>query len=581
MNLRLAKLFINLVGSVRAVYLLILIFFANGLELLGISLFIPIIELFSNSGVLRTKYAAVLETYIPVSTSLGDLNILLILLSLAFTFKAIVALIVRHLSLKACSEIQNTLRLKLFNCIISSDLAYFQSKKQGVLLNVLGDQVNRLGQVLFVSIQLTAQWLATFVFLIFVFFVSWKLTLIAVLPCIFIFPWVRSMGRKANHHGSLQTRSQEETNHLLWESFQSKKTISAMGLEKVLVRIFNRVSLRLSQHWRDTNFWSNLTSTIVQPLSAIVLSIIIIASLQYRISIAELGAFCLAFLRLVPSIQGAIAMSADVAANEPSVNTVFALLEQVSKNSSLEQGVYFERINKAITFRDVCFGYSPDLLVLTGLNLIMPRGKITALVGKSGAGKTTVVDLTVGLYEPCHGQILVDGIELRDLNKHSYRKKIAYVGQEPFLLHDSVRNNLIFGLESSVTDHELKLVCEKVGAWDFVISKPGGLNFILGDKAVQLSGGQRQRLALARALLRRPELLILDEATSALDTETEETIADAILGIQRNDEITILIVAHRYTTIRCADSIIEITPTGAVTLGTWSTAKIYLLENHD
>lgn len=580
MNIRLVKLFISLVGFVRATSLLLLIVFANALELLGISLFIPVIELFSHSGVLGGKYESMLAKYLPVSKLVGNLNTLLIILSLAFTVKAIISLVVRHLTLKACSEVQHMLRLKLFDHIISSDMAFFQSKKQGIFLSVLGEHVIRIGQVMFVSVQLFAQWFATTIYLIFVVFVSWRLAFVAVLPCIFIFPWVRSMGKKANQHGSLQTHAQEEAQHFLWESFQTKKTNTSMGLTGALVQVFNRISLNLSKHWGNTNYWSNLTSTVVQPLSVVLLSIIIVASLRYQISIAELAAFCLAFLRLVPSVQGAIAMSADVAANEPSVSAVFSLLSQAGKKSPPDRGINFKGLNTAITFKDVSFGYSADQSVINNLNLIIPSGKTTALVGKSGAGKTTVVDLVVGLFEPRRGEIRVDDILISDLNKDTYRKKIAYVGQDPFLLHDSVRNNLIFGLERSVNDHELKLVCEKVGAWDFVISRPGGLNFVVGDKAVQLSGGQRQRLALARALLRRPELLILDEATSALDLETEYTIADVLSEIQKSGEMTTIVVAHRYTTIRCADNIIEIGPAGALILGSWDMAKTHLLSKH-
>ncbi len=168
---------------------------------------------------------------------------------------------------------------------------------------------------------------------------------------------------------------------------------------------------------------------------------------------------------------------------------------------------------------------------------------------------------------------------MSDLNPHEYRKTISYVGQEPFLLHDSVRSNLTFGLEKIVTDQELQSICEPVGAWAIVAAKPGKLDFVLGDKAVQLSGGQRQRLALARALLRRPELLILDEATSALDSETETAIADVLARLQKSGEVTIVVVAHCYTTIRSAENIVEVGPGGARILGSWDQAKTTLLAH--
>jgi ABC-type multidrug transport system fused ATPase/permease subunit len=252
------------------------------------------------------------------------------------------------------------------------------------------------------------------------------------------------------------------------------------------------------------------------------------------------------------------------------------LLDQAKEQAAPSRGVINKRIETGITFNNVSFGYSPDVPIFTDLNLILPRGKMTALVGKSGAGKTTIVDLAVGLYRPWKGIIRVDDIPMTNLDLFGYRKKIAYVGQEPFLFHDSVRNNLTFGLAFPVTDEELKTVCETVGAWSFIVARSEGLDSILGDRAVQLSGGQRQRLALARALLRRPELMILDEATSALDSETEIAIAHVLTQIQKRGDVTILIIAHRYTTIRSADNIIEIGTNGAKELGTWEVARGYL-----
>ena len=580
-NFEMTKELIKLARPAKIFTLLILILLSNLLELFGISLFIPVIELFTNSNALNSKYIALINTYFPAFKLFGSLYALLILLSVAFVCKAALSLIVRDMTLSTCGEIQHVLRSTLFERLIFSEVSFFNSQKQGIMLSILGEHVIRSGQVLFVLVQLLAQWLTTVVYLVFVIFISWKLTLVAILPGILCIPVIRWIGQRANHCGHLQTRAQEESQHLGWEAFQAKKTISAMGLEEALTERFKDISDSLSTYWKNTAYWSNLTGIVVQPFSAVVLSIIMVASVNYQISIAELGAFCLAFLRLAPSIQGAIAMGADVAANEPSVTTIFSLLAEAKTHAAPTFGVAIKRIDKCITFSNVSFGYSPDSPIFTDLNLTLPRGKMTALVGKSGAGKTTIVDLAVGIYRPLKGVIMIDDTPLNELDLQGYRMKVAYVGQDPFMLNDSVRNNLVIGLKRLVTDEELKMVCETVGAWDFVSSRPDGLDTVLGDRAVRLSGGQRQRIALARALLRRPELLILDEATSALDSETETVIADALTRMQQNGEVTILIVAHRYTTLRTADKIIEIGPLGAKALGNWDRAKIHLETKDD
>ncbi|MDP3035738.1 MAG: ATP-binding cassette domain-containing protein, partial [Methanobacteriaceae archaeon] len=233
---------------------------------------------------------------------------------------------------------------------------------------------------------------------------------------------------------------------------------------------------------------------------------------------------------------------------------------EIASESELETGdLVFE---KEIQFKDVSFSYQ-DALNIKNLDLKINKKQTTALVGLSGAGKSTTADLVMGLLRPDKGQIAIDGVELE--NFASWRNQIGYVAQDTFLFNDTIRNNLLLS-RNDATEEELKKVL-KISSADFVFDLPDGLDTIIGDRGVRLSGGERQRLALARALLRRPSLLIMDEATSNLDSKNEKKILNSIEKLHGN--LTILMIAHRFSTIENADVIYLMENGHIVEEGSW------------
>jgi ATP-binding cassette subfamily C protein len=242
-----------------------------------------------------------------------------------------------------------------------------------------------------------------------------------------------------------------------------------------------------------------------------------------------------------------------VTASAPSLREAFAVIETLSAEQEVSHVT--DRLRALSTsidlrFDRVSFAYDPGTPVLSALSLHFSRRQTTALVGASGSGKSTILDLLVGLLEPQAGQILIDGQQASTADLIALRRLSAYVGQEMFLFHGTVRENLLWGAEAA-TEPEIEQALEATRATDFVRRLPLGLETIVGDRGVLLSGGQRQRLAIARALLRKPVLLILDEPTSALDTETENQIVQTLESLKGTT--TIALVSHRLNAIRCAD----------------------------
>lgn len=205
-----------------------------------------------------------------------------------------------------------------------------------------------------------------------------------------------------------------------------------------------------------------------------------------------------------------------------------------------------------IEYKNVCFSYNDSKQVLKNVNVTIPKGKMVALVGQSGSGKSTFVDLLPRFYDVQSGSISIDGIDIRDMSFYDLRELMGNVNQDPILFNDTIYNNIAFGVENA-TQEQVEAAAKIANAHDFIVNAENGYQTIIGDRGTKLSGGQRQRLSIARAVLKNPPIMILDEATSALDTESEKLVQDALDNLMKNR--TSVVVAHRLSTIKNADMI--------------------------
>jgi subfamily B ATP-binding cassette protein MsbA len=263
----------------------------------------------------------------------------------------------------------------------------------------------------------------------------------------------------------------------------------------------------------------------------------------------------MALLATVSPIRSLAEVNTNLQQGIAAAERVFAVLDSEPKVADRPGARELPAFGDRVRYQDVRFAYDGETAVLDGLTLEIRRGEVVALVGSSGAGKSTAMDLLPRFHDPTGGRVTIDGHDLRDLTLPSLRRQLGIVTQETFLFHDTVRNNIAYG-QAGVGDAAVRAAAEAAHAHEFVARLPHGYDTVIGERGVTLSGGERQRLAIARALLKDPPILLLDEATSALDTESERLVQAALERLMRDR--TVLVIAHRLSTIQHADRIVVI-----------------------
>lgn len=266
--------------------------------------------------------------------------------------------------------------------------------------------------------------------------------------------------------------------------------------------------------------------------------------------ISETAAVMWSLLSLVPIVSEIIRSNVTIANFKPSYEQLQNLYSESEKYKDIGSGILYKQFKESIIFKDVKYNHPNRDTGISNLSLSINKGSYTAIIGQSGGGKSTIIDLMLGLKKPSAGKIMIDNVDIDKMNVNSFRERIGYVSQDPILFHMSIKDNLLWS-NTNASEQKIVEALKMANAFNFINDFPDGINTIVGDRGQLLSGGQRQRIALARALIRDPELLILDEATSALDSESEELIQSAINNIK--NKITIVVVAHRLSTINNTD----------------------------
>jgi subfamily B ATP-binding cassette protein MsbA len=446
----------------------------------------------------------------------------------------------------------------LYNKILALPIGYFTEQRKGDILSRSSNDIAELENSVVGALEgLIKEPLNIIGILIFLFFISFKLTLFVfvLLPIAgFVVGRIgRSLKKQTNKAqvkwGEILSQMEETLTGLrIIKGFNAEQKVKKQfyGLIDDIFGIKNRISYR-----RD------LASPISEFLGVTILSGVLWfgGNLVLNGDILSPGSFITYVALFSQIINPAKALSQavyNVNRGTATLDRLNEILEAPVTVNDIASPMQLNEFKDSITFENVGFSYQDDS-ILHNINLTVKKGKLVALVGSSGAGKSTLADLVPRFHDVSEGQLLIDGINIKNYSLHSLRKQISIVTQEPILFNDTIAANIALG-KPEATEAEIIAAAKIANAYDFIIKKEGGFNSTIGDRGSKLSGGERQRLTIARAVLKNPPILILDEATSALDTESEKLVQDAINNMMQNR--TSIVIAHRLSTIRHADEII-------------------------
>jgi subfamily B ATP-binding cassette protein MsbA len=440
-------------------------------------------------------------------------------------------------------------------------LSFFADLHSAELMSRVVTDVNRLARVSSSVLVMAFRQVAMIAALLSVMVArEWRLALIAVIVFPFVGVAVRSIGLRLYRINRRSQQKVGELNVLLHEAFSGMKIVKAFGREAHEAERFDRVNQRLL----DLALKDHRTDEITEPLTEVLAAFGIMGALWYGGHQVIAGAMTpgdfFSFTAALALIYGPVRQLSrtmnTIQQSTASVERVFEILDTPPAIADRPGAPALPGFTSALRFEGVSFRYpgSPEL-TLRDITLDIRRGEVVAFVGMSGAGKSTLIDLVPRFHDVSAGRITVDGHDVRDVTQASLRAQIAVVTQETFLFSDSIHDNIAYG-RPGATAEEVARAARQAHAEEFILACPDGYATLAGERGVRLSGGQRQRLAIARAFLKDPPILILDEATSDLDAESEFMVQQALTDLMRGR--TVLVIAHRLATVRNADRIVVV-----------------------
>jgi ABC-type multidrug transport system fused ATPase/permease subunit len=431
---------------------------------------------------------------------------------------------------------------------------FLEGDQSGKIFNTLATETWRTSQGLSIVVNSIITLCTLFVYTALLMLISWQLTLVVGVVMLAISLVVKALTRRVDALGTQATESNSLLAERMVEGLWGMKVIRTCGREQYEKERFDNISERVSTTFMKLSLLGSTVNPIYEVLAAALLVAILLSTLRYPGNLPLILVFILVLYRLQPRIKALDEARLRLISLDLAVENVIALLPHGDKMPSPEGKTPFRQLRDGICFRDVTFSYNEgDKPALQNASFCIPAGKTTALVGRSGAGKSTIIDLVLRFQHQYQGEIRLDDELLRDIELASWRERVALVSQDIYLFNTTIGDNIAYG-KVNATREEVIAAAKQADAHAFISRLPQGYDTPVGERGVRLSGGQKQRLTLARAIVRDPEVLILDEATNALDSISENVIQEALN--QLSGTRTIIIVAHRLATIERADHIV-------------------------
>ena len=448
----------------------------------------------------------------------------------------------------------DSLRKRIFEQLEAQTLNYFNHKKSGELVNILTNEMDRIRQLFGGIAFFITRSFAIIVYSTSLFMLSWKLSIVAILLFSLVAVGLSTLNKQIRERSFGITTANDNFTSRTLEFIEGIRTIHAFSTQEFERERYYQASEKIVNTVKSIDVISLVVKPVAESVSTLILiGMIIVALTTGLMEVSALLTFCFVLFRIIPMIQDINGVLAFLTTQVGAVENIKDLLKSDGKVYFKNGTLKFPGLKRSIDLVSVDFDYNHNQRVLHNITLSIKQGEMTALVGGSGAGKTTLADLIPRFHDATEGYIYIDDVDIRKFEIHSLRRQIAVVSQNTFIFNTSVWKNISYGTPRA-TEAEIKEAAKLANALEFIEEMPEGFGTQLGDRGVRLSGGQKQRIAIARALLRNPEILILDEATSALDSVSERLIQESLeqLSVGR----TVIVIAHRLSTIAKANKVV-------------------------
>ena len=544
----------------RSALTLICLLFASVAEGVGLLVLLPMLsaatgEKTSATGSLPFGAQQIVTQSLSVVGLTPAVGTLLIVIVLCVAVKVAFTLLAKIQVGYTVTHVATDLRLSLLRALLAARWEYYVRQPVGSFANAVGTEAMRTSMAYFDGIKSVTLFIEAIVVASVAFVVAGKATLALLGPGIVILYGLNSLIHMAHRAGTRQTQLLKSLLAGLTDSLQSIKPLKAMAREELIGPSLQSNTKRLNRAFRR----EVLSAETLRSAQEIALTTVIIAGLYVALSWWQMPfkvvmIMVLLLARLLTCLARMQQEYQKMRTLESAFWSLQAAIDGANHDREVAPGGLPPHFEKVLCLDKVSFGYGKHR-VLWNASLTVPVGSLTAIMGPSGAGKTTIADLFTGLLRPQQGQIWIDDLPLDSVDLRQWRRMIGYVPQETFLLHDTVLQNVTLG-DPELSEADAEAALRAAGAWDFVTARPSGIHSSVGERGSTLSGGQRQRIAIARALAHRPKLLILDEVTSALDPETEAEICRMLRGLL--DRLTILAISHQPAVVESADRVYRI-----------------------
>lgn len=542
------------------------------LQMFSVSILVPIVNSMLNpEALMQEKWVQTISNIFLIHTSGGIFVFLCLITIILYTIKEAFGILLNWASVKYSNKIVRETSLTLLSSYMKRDYDFFLNYGSSKVMRDVYNDAYSINAILGGAFTITTEGLTIFLILLYILISDWIIALcMMILAALCLFIIYHFFKRKMKRYGEEIRTESTETIKILLQAVEGIKEVQVMHKQQYFQKKFEKSYYAMQKPVIGQSIGNAAPTYIVEGIFVVGLMsficIRIVIEPGYVNQLPFLASFMMGAIRMLPSLGRTSSNVNTITSQIPAFLSVYNNVKIAREQKKKEAEIHVKKTDKnsekveyknELYLKDICWHY-PDTNrnVIENLNLIINKGDSIGVIGSSGTGKTTLADIILGLHVPQKGKILLDGINIQSISD-SYSNIIGYVSQSIYLVDGSVRENVAFGVdEKDINDDEIWNALKQAQLYDFVRTLENGLDTIVGERGVKFSGGQRQRIAIARAMYRKPQILVLDEATSALDKETEADVMSAIESLY--GKITMVVIAHRLSTIKQCNKIYEI-----------------------